>query len=270
MLGKATERKDHMCFYDQRVPRLCTTLALMTAAVCCWAQDAAKSLDIGHMCPAVVATVLVGKVSCSASLCNTGAAQGGWLGLATQIAHRGGAIDAGSFSTGMAAQLATALKQTGCFNVIDAASIDEARREMESLGRAPPQPPKVEFVIRSDVTRADLVIDESRLFAYTSRSAKTSLGIDVKVVAVSGDVFDAGSYDAAIEQKSSGIDVGIYRSGDDAAKRATPFAEVSRDLILKTARGLTNQILSHSSDYRKSTGEGQNPPMPAAIASAGQ
>jgi len=250
-------------------PKLHATLALMSLAATAWAQDSAKPGEIKAMCPAVIATVMVGKVSCTAALCNTGAAQGGWLGLVTQIANRGGAIDAASFSVGVGAQLATALKQTGCFTVLDAASIEEARKEMEALGRALPPPPTVDFLVRSDITRAELLIDESSLLGYKSRTAKSSLGLDTKLVsASSGAVSEAGSYDAVTEKKSSGIDIGIYRSGDDAARRATPFADVTRDVIIKAAVGLTTQILSQPMSSRSAASTAQQSPVPSAVAAA--
>ena len=253
------------------VPRLRAALALlsMTATVC--AQDSARPGEIKAMCPAVIATVMISKVGCSAALCNTGAAQGGWLGLATQIASRGSSIDAASFSVGFGAQLATALKQTGCFTVLDAASIEETRKEMEVLGRPSPPPPTVDFLVRSDITRADLVVDESSLLMFKTRTAKTSLGLDTKLVSVSsGAVSEAGSYDAVTERKSSGIDIIVYRSGDDAARRATPFADVSRDLIVKAAVGLTQQILSQAAPSRLATSAAPQPPVPAAAGSAPQ
>ena len=77
---------------------------------------------------------------------------------------------------------------------------------MEALGRALPPPPTVDFLVRSDITRAELLIDESSLLGYKSRTAKSSLGIDTKLVsASSGAVSEAGSYDAVTEKKSSGI-----------------------------------------------------------------
>ena len=98
--------------------------------------------------------------------------------------------------------------------------------------------PTVDYLVRSDITRADLLIDESSLLGYKSRTAKSSLGLDTKLVSPStGAVSEAGSFDAVTEKKSSGIDIGIYRSGDDAARRATPFAGVSRYLVIKATVG---------------------------------
>lgn len=218
---------------------------LMSIATMGWAQEAAQPAEVAVMCQTVVASVMVGKVSCSAALCNTGAAQGGLAGLATQLALRGKAIDSGSFSVGVGAQLATALKRTGCFDVLDAASIDANRKDMEALGRPLPPPPSVDFLIRADITRAELFTEQSSLLGYKSRTVKSSLGIDTKLVsASSGGVSEAGSYDAAVEKSSSGIDLGFYRSGDDAARRAVPFAEASRELVVKVATGLASRILA--------------------------
>ena len=221
-------------------------LSLTAFVGAAFAQDSAKPPEITAICTAVVATVMVSKVACSATLCNTGASQGGWLGLATQIATRGSAIDGASFTAGIGSQLATALKQTGCFSVVDAASIEESKKEMEAIGRPAPPIPKVDFVIRSDVMKADLVVEESGILAFKTRNAKTTLGLDAKVVsATSGTVTEAGTFESVNEKKSSGVDLGsIYRSGDDSAKRATPFADVSREVIVKAVMNLTPKLVS--------------------------
>lgn len=247
------------------MPKLRAALALVSLTASGWAQEPQKPGEIKAMCPTVIATVMVAKVNCSAALCNTGSAQGGWLGLATAIAHRGNTIDGASFSVGFGAQLSTALKQTGCFTVLDAAGLEDARKELEALGRPLPPSPTVDYLVRSDITRAELLIDESSLLGYKWRTAKSSLGLDTKLVnAASGAVFEAGSYDAAAERKSSGVDIGIYRSGDDAARRATPFAEVSRDLVIKTTLGLTSRILSQPAPVRAAANPAEQGAAPAA------
>lgn len=240
------------------------TVVLTAVSVTALAQEAAKPPEVTSVCPSVIATVMIGKVSCSATLCNTGASQGGWLGLATQIATRGSAIDGASFSAGFGAQLATALKQTGCFTVVDAVSIEQSKKEMEALGRPAPPTPTVDFLVRSDITKAELVVEESGFLAYKTRSAKTTLALDAKVVSAStGTVSEAGTYESLNEKKSSGVDLGIYRSGDDSAKRATPFADVSREVIVKAVMSLTPRLVAQISQTRSSTGVSQQVPAVA-------
>lgn len=243
-------------------------LALTTAS---WAQEPAKPPEVKVMCPAVIATVMVGKVSCSAPLCNTGTGQAGWLGLAAQIANRrSNSIDGASFSAGVGAQLATALKQTGCFTVVDSVSLEETRKELEALGRPLPAPTTVDFLVRSDITKADLVVNESSFLGFSSRTAKSSLGLDTKLVsASSGTVSAAGIYDAVTEAKSSGVAIAGYRSGDDSRNRATPFTEVSIELVVKAAMGLTSQILALPAPSRPSpAGVPQQAPVPAEAAAS--
>lgn len=232
-------------------PKYMSALVILALTTSGQAQDATKPPEMKTMCPAVIATVMVGKVTCSAAPCNTGVAQGGLIGLAAQLANRRNLIDAASFTVGVGAQLATALKQTGCFAVVDAASIEAARKEMEMLGRPLPPLPAVDFLVRSDINRADLVIDESNLLGFKSRTAKLALGIDTKLVnASTGAVSEATSTEVTTEKKSSGIDIGFYRSGDDAGRRSTPFDGISRDLVYKAAMGLATQIMAQSGDSR--------------------
>lgn len=214
------------------------------------AQDRSTLSEVKRMCPSVIATVMVGKVTCTAALCNTGSSQGGFSGLLTQIANRG-AIDGASFSIGVGAQFSTALSQTGCFTVVDAASLEDTRKEMEALGKAAPPPPQVDLIIRSSVTKAEFVLDESGILGFKSTTAKSSLTLDTKLVSTqSGTVSEAGSYDSTVERKSSGVSVPFYRSSDDAAIRGTPYADVTRDVIAKAAVGLTSRILSQPGGAR--------------------
>lgn len=254
-----------------RMPTLRVALALVSLTTPAWAQDSAQPAEVKRMCPAVLATVMVGKVACSAALCNMGTAQGGWLGLVTQVALRGNSIDAGSFSAGFSSQLATAMRQTGCFTVVDATSLEESRKEMEALGRAPPPAPNVDFVVRTDITKADLVVEETGVLVYKSRTAKSTLGVDTKLVsAASGAVSSAGAYEAVTEKKSTGVDLGpLYRSGDDAGRRPTPFADVAREVIVKATVGLTNQILAQPAATRPAPTVAQaEPTIPVAPSAA--
>lgn len=222
------------------------------------AEDRAAAPEPSPVCKAVVATVMIGKVSCTAALCNTGTAQGGFSGLLAQALNRG-AIDGASFSTGVGAQLATALKQTGCFEVFDSASLDEIRKEMEALGK--PAPPRsADYLIRASITKADLALEESGFLAYKKTTANSSLTLDTKLVSVQqGTVMDASSYDATTQRTSSGLSLGIYNSSDDAAKRGTPFSDVARDVVIKAATGIAARILSQLEASRP-TGTSRAPP----------
>lgn len=256
-------------FAFEGLPRLAALGTLLLAAVT-RAQDGAATPEVKPMCQAVIAIVMVGKPTCTAALCNTGASQGGFTGFLSQVANRG-AIDGASFSVGVGTQLATALTQTGCFTVLDSASIEETKKEMEALGKPIPPLPAIDYLIRSSVTKAEYVLDESGFLGFKTVTAKSSLTIDTKLVnANTGAMSEAGTYDATIERKSSGVSLGIYRSNDDAAKRGTPFADVTRDVIVKAAVGLTTKIVSQAGTSRPSATVQRQPPATESPASSPQ
>jgi curli biogenesis system outer membrane secretion channel CsgG len=226
------------------------------------AQDRPAPIEVKPTCQSVIATVMVGKVTCTAALCNTGSSQGGFAGLFSQAMNRG-AIDGASFSTGVGAQLATTLKQTGCFEVLDAAGLEETRKEMEALGKVMPPPKAVDYLVKASITKAEFVVDESGFIGFKKTTATSSITLDTKLVnAVSGAVSEAGSYDATLERTSSGVSVPFYRSSSDAALRGTPFADVARDAIVKATTGLTSRILSQPPASGVSAA-GKQPPQPA-------
>ena len=249
-------------------PRLVMAMALLGSAAS--AQDAAPS-EVRRMCDSVKAVVMLSKVTCTAALCNTGASQGGWTGLLTQALHGGAAIDATSFSNGVASQLATALKQTGCFDVVDAASVEELRKEMEAMGKTMAAPRHVDFILRASIVKADLVIEESGFLAYKKKTATSSLTLDTKLVnARQGVVTEAGIYDATVDRSSSGVDLGFYSSSSDAARRGTPFSDVARELVVKAATGLTGKILALPVEDPKPVDAGAPASAASAAASAAQ
>lgn len=253
--------------YRFTVPKAQVFLAIALSCSTASAQDRAVP-EVKAMCPSVVATVLVSKPTCTAGLCNTGAAQGGFTGLVALAMNRQ-SIDAASFSLSVGAMLSTALKQTGCFEVFDGASIEELRKETESLGRPAPAQPTVDYVVRAAVTQADLLVDETNILMFKKTTTTSSITLDTKVVSASlGTVFEAGSYDAKIEKSSSGVP-GIYTSGNDSRKN-TPFSDVARDAVAKAASGLTAKILAQGGSTGSRVPAAQQAPAIQAPASAPQ
>jgi curli biogenesis system outer membrane secretion channel CsgG len=245
-------------------------LVWLSTAMCCSTAQAQEraAAENKPLCPAVVATVLVSRPTCTASLCNTGAAQGGFTGLVALAMNRQ-SIDAASFSTGVGAMLSTALKQTGCFTVFDAAGIEDVRKEMESLGKPAPAPPTVDYVVRASVTKADLLVDETTIMLFKKTTTTSSLTIDTKLVSSAlGTVFEAGSHDASSEWSTSGVP-GIYTSGNDSRKN-TPFADVARDAVTKAAAALTGKILAQARTTAVSSPAAQPLVAPQLPASAAQ
>lgn len=232
------------------------------------AQSGAVPVEVKPMCQSVAATVMVGNTTCTAALCNTGASQGGFNGVLALAMNRQ-AIDAVSFSNGVGAMLSTALKQTGCFEVFDAAGMEQLRKDMESLGRKLASPSSVDYVVRASITQADYNVAESNILGYSKKTTTASVTIDTKLVSTSsGTVSEAGSYDASSEKSYSGV-VGIYASGNDG-RRGNPFSDVARDAVAKAAVALTTKILSQNDPSRLSNASASRTQAIPAAASAPQ
>ncbi|MFM2068727.1 MAG: hypothetical protein RLZZ584_3636 [Pseudomonadota bacterium] len=228
--------------------RLAAIFVAMTASTPLIAQEPAPSRDVKPMCNAVTAKILVSKVGCSAAQCNTAAPETGFVGLLSKVANKGmGNIDASMFSVAMGSQLATSLKQTGCFEVLDAVSIEEIRKEMEALGRPAPPPQNFDYIVKSTVTKADMVVEESGILMYKKTSTTSTLALDIKLVhAENGNVIEAAIFDA-VQKSASGVSVGgIYSSGDDATKKGNPFADIGREVTAKAAVGIANKVIAQA------------------------
>lgn len=234
------------------------------------AEDRSPASEVSRMCPAIIATVMVGKVTCTAALCNTGASQGGFTGLVLQLANRR-AIDPTSFSATVSASLGTALKQTGCFTVVDAPALEQVRKELEAIGKPPPPPPPVDFLLGATITAAEYVQDETGFLGYKKVTVTSSLTLDTKLVdPQSGTVSEAGSHDAKSERTSSGLSVPLYQSNSDAAKRGNPFSDVTRDVVAKAASALATRILAQPPAQRPAAASPAPLPAGESAASAAQ
>jgi curli biogenesis system outer membrane secretion channel CsgG len=226
----------------KRTIRLVAALALLQGTQAALAEDDGATEDLKPMCAKTVATVMVGKMACSASSCNGARISPGLGALLAMAGHEH--VDPATFANGVGAMLVTALKQTGCFEVFDAASLEELRKEMDSLGQ-PMAPPPVDYLVKATITKAD-VVRSTRNFVVVSRATTTStLKLDIKVVSAKrGTIWDAGAYEASSDRSSTGVSTPVYSSNDSSGHQGTPLSDVARDAIGKAAVGITTKILA--------------------------
>ncbi len=215
-----------------------------TASTAAVAQDQPPAKENKPQCTATIAKVLVSKVSCTAALCTTTSEEGGFVGLLSKLAAKG-TIDAAQFSSATGSQLSTALKQTGCFDVVDAVGMEEIRKEMEALGRPAPPPPAFDYIVKANITKAEVQKEQTGVLMFKKTVETTSLALDVKLIhADNGTVVDAAMYEG-IQQTGSGVSVGnYYSSGDKQGKLTTPFSGVANEAATKAAAGLAMKVLA--------------------------
>jgi curli biogenesis system outer membrane secretion channel CsgG len=227
----------------KRAIQLVAALAILTGTSATNADEDSGNSEIKPMCATTIATVMVGKMACSASSCNGDRIPPGLGALLAMAGQQH--LDSAAFSNGVAAMLVTALKETGCFEVFDAASLEELRKEMESLGQQIAPPPPVDYLVKATITKAD-VVRTTRNFVVVSRATTTStLKLDIKLVnAKRGTIWDAGAYEASSDRSSTGVSTVLYSSHDSSGRQGTPLSEVAREAIGKAAVGVTTKILA--------------------------
>ncbi len=242
---------------------LASMLALLALAPVAVAQDKDSLSEIRSMCNATVATLMIGKVDCTAALCNTGSAQEGVSGLLARVMVRD-SIDAASFGAGVVALLSTALKKTGCFEIFDPVAAEGLRKELATVGGSPAAAPTVDYIVKVSITKAERTVDQSSFIFYKKETATSTLGLDTKLLhAARGSVLVAGSYEASTDRSSSGLAIPLFSQTNSAA-RADPFAGAARDAVVKATNGLTGQILALLG------AQGPRPEPPAAPAEPAQ
>lgn len=210
--------------------------------------DTAGTAQVPNMCPSVVATVMVGKMACSAPACASGNSQPMppmFAGLLALSGHQ--VVNGETFSNGIAAMLVTALKQTGCFEVFDAVGLEELRKEMESLNQKIAPPPPVDYLVKATITKADTTQSSQHFLVVSRDTTTTTLKLDAKVLnAKLGTVSDAGAYESSSDRSSTGVSLIVFTSGDSSGRQGTPLSEVARDAVAKAAAGIASKILSQA------------------------
>lgn len=221
---------------------LLPVLTALAAAAIAQSKDAAPA-EAKPACGAVVATLMIGRVDCTAVLCNTGASQKG-VGGALSRALVKESIDAASFGNGVAAMLGTALNGTGCFEVFDPVAAEAMRKDLAAAGGVPAAMPTVDYLIKVAITKAERSVDRTQVAFFKNETATSTLGLDTKLVhPARGAVLVASNYEASSDRVSSGMAIPLFSQSSSAAK-ADPFAGAAAEVVVKAANGLTQQILA--------------------------
>jgi len=237
---------------------------LLCAPALCIAETSEVSerqIDVAK-CASPAAKVVFTEFKCKSADCSSGAGQHDprqyrWW-------ERSGTVSQPSYTgvgTGMTEMLATALTQTGCFDVQERAQLDEINKELALIGKSV-EAEAADYMITGSIT--SLGFEQSstglgglgflpgplRLLAGSVdfKKSKVHMNIDIRVVDVRrARIIASRTFQANNEKNGFGLSAlgwggGVGLGGSHASISGSPLEEVARDLLVKSTSFLTEAI----------------------------
>lgn len=219
-------------------------------------------------CATPVAKVIFTEFKCKSADCSSTAAQqdpkryrwwDGYYGYG-----RGGNTAQPSYTgvgTGMSDMLATALTQTGCFEVQERAALEELNKELALVGKKI-EAEAADFLITGSITSLGFESSSTSLGglgflggpvgllagAIDFKKTKVHMNMDIRVVDVrkakilSSKTFQADNQKSGFGLSGAGWGGGAILGGSHASISGSPLEEVARDLLVHSTIFLTDTI----------------------------
>jgi curli biogenesis system outer membrane secretion channel CsgG len=226
-------------------------------------------------CAAPVAKVMITEIKCKSADCSSGAGQQDprryrWWDYAS---GSGGNVQQPTYTgvgTGMTDMLATALTQTGCFDVMERAALDEINRELALVGKKA-EVEAADFMITGSITSLGFEQSSTGLGGLGSllkgplslvagsvdwKKTKVHMNMDLRVVDIRrAKIMGSRTFQADNQKSGFGLSAGGWASGvglggNHAAISGSPLEEVARDLLVRSTAYVTDTLASKNVSER--------------------
>jgi curli biogenesis system outer membrane secretion channel CsgG len=217
-------------------------------------------------CARPVAKVIVSEIRCKSADCSSGAGQqdprryrwweyGGGAGSVRQPSYTG-------VGTGMTEMLSTALSQTGCFEVMERASLDEINRELALVGKKV-EAEAADFLVTGSITSLGFEQSATGLGGLGGffkgplalvagsvdfKKSKVHMNMDLRVVDVrrakvlGSRTLQADNQKSGFGLSAAGWGGGMGLGGTHASITGSPLEEVARDLLVRSTSFITETL----------------------------
>ncbi len=220
-------------------------------------------------CAKPVAKVLVSEIKCKSADCSSGAGQQDpkryrwWDYMGTG----GGNVKQPTYTgvgTGMTEMLSTALSQTGCFEVMERASLDEINKELALVGKKV-EAEAADYLVTGSITSLGFEQSSTGLGAIGGlfkgplalaagsidfKKSKVHMNMDLRVVDVrkakimSSRTLQADNQKSGFGLSAAGWGGGVGLGGSHASISGSPLEEVARDLLVRSTSFITDTLAS--------------------------
>lgn len=227
-------------------------------------------------CASPVAKIVISEIKCKSADCSSGA--GGqdprnyhwWEHMGTgnnvrQPTYTG-------VGTGMTDMLATALTQTGCFDVQERQAMEEINKELALVGKKV-EAEAADFLITGSITSLGFEQSSTGLGGLGGllkgplalvagsvdfKKTKVHMNMDLRVVDVrrakimGSKTFQADNQKSGFGLSGAGWAGGVGLGGSHAAITGSPLEEVARDLLVRSTVYITDTVAAKSVTERVS------------------
>jgi curli biogenesis system outer membrane secretion channel CsgG len=222
-------------------------------------------------CAQPVAKVVISEIKCKSADCSSGAGQQDprryrWWDYA---AGSGGNVKQPTYTgvgSGMTEMLATALTQTGCFEVQEREQLDEINKELALVGKKV-QAQAADFLITGSITSLGFEQSSTGLGGLGGlfkgplsvvagsvdwKKTKVHMNMDLRVVDVNkakimgSKTFQADNQRSGFGLSGAGWAGGVGLGGSHAAISGSPLEEVARDLLVRSTAYITDTLAAKS------------------------
>ncbi len=216
-------------------------------------------------CAQPVAKVIVSEIKCKSADCSSGAGQQDprryrwweYSGNVRQPTYTG-------VGTGMTDMLSTALSQTGCFEVMERAQLDEINKELALVGKKV-QVEAADFMVVGSITSLGFEQSSTGLGALGGlfkgplsvvagsvdfKKTKVHMNMDLRVVDVNkAKIIGSRTLQADNERSGFGLSGagwggGVGLGGSHASITGSPLEEVARDILVRSTVFITDSVAS--------------------------
>jgi len=232
-------------------------------------------------CAKPVAKVMFTEFKCKAADCNGGSGKGQenpsgswWWSMGQGAAKQPGYSGLGK---GLSDMLATALSQTGCFEVMERAELEEINKELALTGKKV-EAESADFMITGSIT--SLGFDQSAtglgglalltnlpiLGGLSYKSTKAHLNLDIRMVDIrKAKIVGSKTFEGNNERNGFGFGalglvpgIGVL-GGSHASVSGTPLEEVARDVLVRSTvyvaenlakKNITEHITVQGKEYK--------------------
>lgn len=168
-------------------------------------------------CSSAVATLSVLDVDCKAAACQDASTpKPGFLGIAQLFAGAGGVKGVGK---GVGTMLTNALKETGCFKIIDLEKVKAMQAKLEATGQKV-APPKIDHFVSGTITSIEYSVEGGALGGgiipvlglISKNTEKAQMVMEVSIIdPATVEVIQSKTFSADSDKSSWGFGFGGYR-----------------------------------------------------------
>lgn len=233
------------------------TVAFATALLTATALPALANTTVSEVkipvvkCSAPVHSLAIAQVDCTAASCGGSSGSGSGGGMAALAALMSGSGGVQAMGGGVRSMLSNALRETGCFKVVDLDRFEKTRKMMESTGQKV-KPPKIDRIVTAEITAIDIqrsggsfgggLIPIVGAISTNKQSARMSLDVAVMDPATlevgQSKTFAADSSKNSFGVMGLGFGNGALAGGGWSVSNSVELDTVVREVVFHTANYL--------------------------------